>query len=200
MDVDPRDGISRRASHVLQPDGARARSSHRHTGDEHGQVRKRSSRRNRVDDFPGHDRLLRNILYVDEGRRSRDGHCLLDAADAQFGVDRGGEGCRQLDTFAPALRETRQRKRHGVGAGPEIDDAVLTLFVGECGSNLFDQGWAAGLNGDAGQDSAARVPYRARKGAGTLSSASVRKQEHGENDEVRIRSPHSHGDSHHSGH
>src|ERR1700682_4475288 len=40
---------------------------------------------------------------------------------------------------------------------PDVDDLVLTLFVGDDGSDFFDEGWACRFDNDAGQHRAGRV-------------------------------------------
>ena len=60
-------------------------------------------------------------------------------ADLHVGVDRGDEVARQLDAFALDGVEAGQRERHRVGAGPQVDDAVLAAAVGDGGAHLLDQ-------------------------------------------------------------
>src|SRR5438309_10990120 len=48
-------------------------------------------------------------------------------------------------------------ERDGVHAWPQVNDFVLTLFVGDNGSHSFDEGWARGFDSDAWQHRAGRV-------------------------------------------
>ena len=78
-------------------------------------------------------------------------------ADLQVRVDRRGERSGQLDALALDGAEAGQRERDRIGAGPQVDDAVLAAAVGDGGADLFNQHVARGLDGDAGQHGAGRV-------------------------------------------
>ena len=60
--------------------------------------------------------------------------------------------------FAFHGTEPGQRERHGIGAGPEIDDAVLAGGVGDDRPDLFNQDGAGGFHRHARQDAARGVP------------------------------------------
>ena len=64
------------------------------------------------------------------------------------------ERAGQLDAFALDGAEAGQRERHGVGARPQIDDAVLAGAVGDGGADFLDQHRAGRFDGDAGQHGA----------------------------------------------
>src|SRR6185436_13822678 len=55
-----------------------------------------------------------------------------------------------------------------VGAGPQVGDLVVALFVGDRGADFLDQRRTGRLNGDAGQHGAGGIPghagNRARRG------------------------------------
>ena len=78
-----------------------------------------------------------------------------------------------------------QREGHGIGAGPQIDDVVAALAVGDDGPDLFDQRRAGGFHRHAGQHRARRVSHDARdaaRGGGLCRRARRRKphaQDHG---------------------
>ena len=89
----------------------------------------------------------------------------------------------QLDAFAPDGAEARQRERHRIGAGPQIDDAVLARVVGDDRADLFDQRRAGGFDRHARQDAARVVLDDAGNGSGELCGGCRRqKQEHEQDD------------------
>ena len=53
-----------------------------------------------------------------------------------------------LDALTLHGIEADQRKADRVGARAEVDDLVLPLRVGDCGSHLLDQGRTGGFDGD----------------------------------------------------
>ena len=63
----------------------------------------------------------------------------------------------QLDAFALDGAEAGQRERHRVGAGPQIDDAVLAGVVADDRPDFLNQDRAGGFDRHAGQDAARRV-------------------------------------------
>ena len=77
--------------------------------------------------------------------------------DLQIGVDVGREPGVQLDALAPDGAETRQRERHRVGAGPQVDDLVPAVRVGDDGPDLFDERRARRFDGHAGQHGPGRI-------------------------------------------
>ena len=109
------------------------------------------------DDVAVHRRLATDALHVHDRRFAGDRDRLLEAADAQVGVDGAGERSRQLDAFAPDGVEAGQRERDRVRAGSKIDDAVLAGAVGDGRPDLLDQCRAGGFDSDAGQHCARRV-------------------------------------------
>ena len=80
-----------------------------------------------------------------------------ERADLQVRVDRRGERAGQLDPFALDGAESGQRERDRVGAGPQVDDAVLAGAVGDGGTDFFDQRVARRFDGHARQHGAGRV-------------------------------------------
>ena len=77
---------------------------------------------------------------------------------------------------APDGVEAGQRERQRVGAGAQIDDAVLARAIGGSGPDLFDEGRACGLNSDAWQHGARRVSDGSREGR--LRKYGGREEEH----------------------
>ncbi len=129
----------------------------RHAGDEHRQVGLSAPDRDRVDDVLAHDALLHRALDVDDrglpGHRDR----FAQQAHLELGVDGGRERARELNPFALEGREPGQRKRHRVGAGPEVDDAILARPVGDHGADFFDQRRTRCLDGHTGQQGTGRI-------------------------------------------
>ena len=95
--------------------------------------------RDGVDDVARDHALRHHILNVHRRRLAGHGDRLFERTDAQIGIDVGGERRRQLDAFTPDRVEARQRERHDVAAGNEIDDLVLTRGVGHDGAHLLDE-------------------------------------------------------------
>ena len=95
-------------------------------------------------------------------------------------VGRNGEDLRtgQLDAVTLDGDEAGQRERQGVGARPQIDDAVLARAIGDRGPDLLDQGRARCFNGDAGQHGAGRVSNGSREGR--LGKYGCREEQHNE--------------------
>ena len=85
------------------------------------------------------------------------GDRFLERADLQIGVDGGDEVGRQQQVFALHGAESGQRERDRVGAGPQIDDAVLAAPIGDGGADFLDEHRARGFDGDARQHRAGRV-------------------------------------------
>ena len=107
------------------------------------------------------DALLRRALHVDDRTLTGDGDRLFERAHAQVDVDRRDERTCQLDAFAADGRESAQAEHHGIGAWPQIDDAVLTAAIGDDRTNLLNQGGARRLHRDSRQHSAGGVPDHA---------------------------------------
>src|SRR5580765_1869506 len=63
-------------------------------------------RRHRVDRVLADNLPLQHVLGVDDGAGAGHGYRFLERPDAQLGVDRRGEGGRQLDPFALDRRES----------------------------------------------------------------------------------------------
>ena len=82
-------------------------------------------------------RLPPDALHVDDRRLAGDGDRFRERADPQIRVDRGGERAGQLDALALDGAEAGQREGDGVGAGPQIDDAVLAGAVGDGATRTF---------------------------------------------------------------
>ena len=109
--------------------------------------------------------LLRHALYVHErrfaGHRDRFG----ELADAEVRVDGGDKSRGDIDAFAAHGSESLQREGDHVGAGPEIDDPVAPLAVGDDGARPFDERRARGLHRHAGEHRATFVTHNTRDGA-----------------------------------
>ena len=69
----------------------------------------------------------------------------------------GDERAAEQDAVALHRVEARQQERQGIGAGPEVDDAILPGIVGDDGADFFDQHRAGCLNGYAGQYAAGGI-------------------------------------------
>src|SRR5262249_46820556 len=66
----------------------------------------------------------------------------------------------------PHGREAGEREGHHVRSGPEVDNPVHALAVGDGRTDLFDQRRTGRLHGDARQDGAGRVSHGSADGAG----------------------------------
>ena len=157
--------------HAAQAAGVDGYGRRRPTLDVHG----RDEQRQRVVAARGREHLedlavdrlgLLNALDVDGRAGLRDDDRLLERPDRHLGVDVGGEPAAQPEALADERAEARQRERHGVVARLERDDQVLAVAVGDGGADLFDQGRAARLDGDAGEHAARGVRHRAADGLG----------------------------------
>ena len=113
--------------------------------------------RDRLEDVAAQHRLSPGALHVHDRALAGDGDGLLERADPHLGVDRRGERSGQLDAFATEGAEAGQREVDGVGAGPEILDAVLAGAVADGSADFLDEGRTARFNGDAGENRARRV-------------------------------------------
>ena len=117
----------------------------------------RARGRDRGDEIVADRRLPPDALGVDDRRLPGDGNRLGNRTDLEIAVHGRVKRPCQLDLFAPDGVEARQRKRHGVGSGPQIDDAVLALGIGDRGSYFLDQDRARRFDGDTGQNGAGRI-------------------------------------------
>ena len=86
----------------------------RQARDQHHHVDVAAAGRDRLDHLLIEHALLRRALNVDDRAVTGDGDRLLERTDAQVDVDRGDEGARQLDSFAPHRRESAQREGHDI--------------------------------------------------------------------------------------
>src|SRR5262249_60126629 len=93
--------------------------------------------------------LVATAGRVDERRFGRHGYGLRHAADLHFRVNGRYEGPSQLDSLALDRGEPRQRKRHGVAAGPQALNRVLPRLVGEDRARLLDEHGARRFDRDA---------------------------------------------------
>ena len=109
----------------------------------------------------GHERLPAHVLHVDDGGRPGDGDRLFDPADRHGRVDVRRESGGQLDPLPDDRAEAGQRERDRVDAGPQVDDGVEALTVGDGDPLALDEGRARGGDGDAGQHAAGIVRHRA---------------------------------------
>ena len=76
---------------------------------------------------------------VDHRALARDRDRFLQPSDHHLHVDCRREPGRQFDRFALDGAKSRQRKRHGVRARPQLDDLVLSLTIGRNGPDFFNQ-------------------------------------------------------------
>ena len=129
--------------------------------DEHEECIVGAGRRNRGDDFVCQHGLPLRALNVNDRCLARHGDGLLDAAHFELRVDRHGQERIQLETRAAHRGKAWQHEGDYVLAGPQVLDAIHPRAVGDGRSNLLDEGRARGLDRDAGQDRAGRVPHRA---------------------------------------
>ena len=110
-----------------------------HRRDQHHETGIALGGRQRLHELAVQRALPSRALHVDDralaGHRDR----LLERADAQVGVDRRVEVGGQLQPFALEGAEPGQREGHGVRAGPQVDDAVQAVAVGDGGADFFDQ-------------------------------------------------------------
>src|SRR5262245_49064249 len=118
-----------------------------------------------VDRVLVHDLAADDVLGVDDGRLARNGDGLFKRADTKVGVDRGRKGCRELDALALDRREPGEGERHGIGAGPKVNDVVPSLAVGRDRADLLDQHGTAGFDGYSRHHRTARVANDARNAA-----------------------------------
>ena len=122
-----------------------------HPGDQRGDAGRVARHRDRGDDVLA-DRLLNfHALHVDDRRFAGDRDRLFEGADFQVAVDGGDEGASQLDAVALDGAEARQREGDRVGAGTEIDDAVLAGVVADDRADFFNQHRAGRFNRYAGK-------------------------------------------------
>jgi len=134
--------------------------------------------RDGVEQLPRENRRPLRVLHVDDRRLARDGHRLLDRADAQLGVDGRREVRRQLDAILHERAESWDRERHLVQPGTQVDDGVASLRIGRDGADLFNERGARRLHDDARKDAAARILHEA--GDGALGGRCPGKQDEGE--------------------
>ncbi len=152
-----REGVARRAAHVLRRQGVRIGLAHSAAGakDDAGlerrQVDAEPSGRDRVHDFFGDDFLDVRAPDIDERRLTGHGDGLRQLADAQFDVDRGDERTAELDAVALGGAEPRQRERRRVCAREELDDLIRPRRIGDGRSNFLDKGGAGGLDSNPGK-------------------------------------------------
>src|SRR4030095_976485 len=111
----------------------------------------------RPDDIGAQGGLSPRALHVDDRAGAGDDDRLFERSDFEVGVDRRDEGSGQFNVFAPERREARQREGDGVGAGPEIFDAVLSRGIGDAGADFFDEYRTRRFDAHPGKDGAGRV-------------------------------------------
>ena len=139
--------------------GARA-LQRRHGGEDravaarHGQL---------VDRLVLEHRLALGGLRVDDRRFAADVDGLSHVADFHLAVDVDHARTRDFQPFAFHARESRQRERDGVGAGPQIDYLVLPAAVGNGRACFLDQCGTRGLDRYAGEHGSRRILYDARQ-------------------------------------
>ena len=130
-------------------------------GCERREVDTKTTGRNGVDDFFGHDPLDVRALDVHDRRLARHGDRLGEGPDLQLRVHRGNEGAAELDAFAFERAEPGERKGHRVGARHQTHDLVLAGAVGDGDARLLDQGRTRRLHRHAGDDLPGRVLHGA---------------------------------------
>ena len=120
-------------------DAAVALAPQRHARDDRRQRRQPAGAGERLQRFLGELHLRAGASEIDGRRLSRHRDRLFERADGKIGVDRRGELGAQLEPFPLRCGESRQREGDGVGAGPQIDDPVAALVVGDRRPDSFDE-------------------------------------------------------------
>ena len=131
-------------------------------------------------------------MHVHDRRSAGDGQRFREVADPHLAVDLRREVRRQVDSFPLDRGEPRERERHGVHAGTQIDDLVLALLVGGDSANLFNQRRTAGFNGHTGHDRTGCIFHDARNGALRLGDGGHQRQPSQRDDDRRPECPQSH--------
>jgi hypothetical protein len=103
---------------------------------------------------------LRNVLDINGRHRRLDAHCFLDRAHFHFSINGNGHVGRHRDIVLQCA-ETRQSEGHRVKAGPDVNNGVTSILVGDFGARSFDQRLASRFNLHARQDGTARVSHNA---------------------------------------
>ena len=114
------------------------------------------------------DVLPAYVLCIDQSRLPSHRDRLFEPAHFQFAIYCGREARRQLDALPPNRLEAGETEGDDIGAGPQIDDAVKPLFIGEDGADLFNEGRTGCLDGHAGQHCSGRVSEDSRDAARLL--------------------------------
>ena len=131
LDVEVRAGLSRGGGNQHHDAGVRPRGRHR------------------ADDVVRDRHLAPDALRVDDRGFTADRDRFLDRAHFHVGVDRRGERSGELDAVALDGAEAGQRERHRIGAGAQIDDAVLAGAVRHGRPRFLDEGRARRFDRDA---------------------------------------------------
>ena len=145
----------------------------------------------RHDGILDHLRLAR-VLNVDGRALTADDDRLAECAYLQFHVERRGHRAREDNAVAPHRVEPRQRERHGVRSGLELDDAVGSASVGHRRPRPLDQRRARDLHGHARQYCAGGVGHDTGDGwPNRLRRRPRRHQRHGQHEgtEPRVSQP-----------
>ena len=121
------------------------------------------------DGHVGHDGVLDHLrlaraLHVDDRALAADDDRLVERAYLQFHVERRRHRAREDNAVTSNRVEPRQRERHGVGSGLELDDAVGAACVGHRRARPLDQRRARNLDGHARQYCAGGVGHNAGEG------------------------------------
>ena len=175
-----------------------SRAAHRlgvgfHANRERAQLGVGPAGRNRIDQLALQNGRVLRALDVDNGRVAADRDRLFERSKVQFHVDRRGEVGRQIDAVAHQRGEAGERERHFVEAGPQIDNRVSALLVGDRVADPLDQRGARGLDGHAGQNAAARILDDARDGALCRDCGGDRRKPDRCGDDDRPECPSTHG-------
>ena len=140
-----------------------AAAGYDHRRDEQHDPRIAARGRHRLQQVEIERPLLFRRLHVHDRALARNGDGFLEPADLELGVQRRDEIGRQDEPFALHGSESGERERDGVGARPQVDDAVLAGAVGDRRPGFLDQRRAGRFDGDAGKHRAGDILHVARK-------------------------------------
>ncbi len=101
------------------------------------------------DGFLIQDGLPGDRCYVDDRRVGSDRHRLLNGSQTHFCINGHRSGAAEDDALAPEGVEALERRGHDVNAGPQVDNLVSPVAIGDGRANLFDQHRTGRLDGHA---------------------------------------------------
>ncbi len=122
-------------------------------GERHELIQALHTARQHVEQVTGDHGLFAGVRRVDQRGRARHRDRLLERPDPHVRVHRRREPRRQLDAVPLEGAKAGEREGNSIRAGPQIDDVVPALVVGDDAADLFDQGRTGGFHRDAGQHS-----------------------------------------------